>query len=100
MRRMPLALLASAVLAAMLLVGSFPLSTWMAQRHQISALSAQLRSIQRQNAALRSEAAKLSQPRYVGHLARSRYGLVPKGSRAYVVIPAPSKSTSPTRQKG
>lgn len=100
MRRLPLVMLASAVLAALLLVGSFPLSTWLSQQQQLSQLSARLRATQRQNAALAAQAAKLRQPSYVAHLARSRYGLVPKGSRAYVVIPPPQTATAPSRRAG
>ena len=80
-------LLSACALAVAILVGSFPLHTWLGQRHSLAAAAAQLRSLDSRNRQLEARASQLRQLSEVGLLARARYGLVPKGVEAFVILP-------------
>ncbi|MGH9101851.1 MAG: FtsB family cell division protein [Acidimicrobiales bacterium] len=91
MRRSLVVLAAALALAAAVLFGSFPAATWFHQRAELASSESQLGRLQHQDQALADQAARLRTDSAIEHLARQRYGLVPKGSRAYVVLPSPSK---------
>lgn len=104
LRRLPRVAVVVAVsltLAIVLLVGSFPLGTWLHQRAQLHQVSKQLAVLRAQNRQLASEAASLHDSGEIRHIARKQYGLVPKGSKAYVILPSarpapPARSSART----
>lgn len=98
--RAAVVVLVSLVAVVALLVGSFPLGAWLHQRAELRQVSQQLAVLRSQNRQLASQAARLRDSGEIRHIARQQYGLVPKGTKAYVILPsAPSASgrRSPTR---
>jgi len=79
--------------AALVLATSMPASALLAQHRTLSALTAQLRSLQAEDRALQAQVGRLGDPSTVEALARSDYGFVLPGQKAYVVLP-PAGSTS------
>jgi hypothetical protein len=76
------------VVVALFLLG-FPLRTYVEQRAALSGARQTAARLADQNAALRSEAARLQTPAEIGQLARERYGLVHPGQEEYAILPAP-----------
>ena len=93
-RRHRIALVVS-ILAAAAIVGAwFPVSTLLHQHEQLSAASAQLNRIDRENAALRHQEKELRTPSTLGRIAQGQYDLVPPGDQAYQVLPPSGSSGS------
>ena len=90
--RWPLAAVAALIVALFLL--GFPLRTYVEQRGALSAARETAARLADQNAALRSEAARLQSPAEIGQLARERYGLVHPGQEEYAILPAPVSTGS------
>lgn len=97
MTRRPAVILAGALLlAGVLLVTAFPMSSWLSQRSELASVQSRLEKLHSTSTSLANRAASLRNDAEIEHLARSEYGLVPKGSRAYVVLPAPQKDHAST----
>lgn len=91
--RVPVAL--AAVVAAVVLGTSFPLSTLLSQHHQLSAAAAQLRQVQSENRSLTEQQNQLNSQTAIDRLARQDYQLVSPGQTLYDVLP-PSGQAGPT----
>ena len=89
-RRIPVAL--AAVFALAVLATSFPLSSLLSQHHQLSAASAQLQQVQKENRALTEQQRVLDSNVAVTQLARGDYQLVSPGQTLYDVLPPSSKT--------
>jgi len=81
--------------AAVVLVTSMPVSALLTQRTQLSSTAAALTRARAADQSLGAEAAALRNPSTVAGLARTEYGLVPSGQKAYVILP-PAGSSSVT----
>ena len=81
--------LATLVFVAVLVVAVFPTRTYLAQRRSVSAATAQLTQLQRDNAAMQAEAAKLRTKSEIEQQAAENYGMVLPGQEVYHVLPAP-----------
>ena len=86
-------LLASLVVAAIVTVTSFPLSSLLSQRHQLDATQSQLVNLKTENGQLSSEASSLKSSGSVAEIARADYGFVQPGQKAYEVLPLSSGSS-------
>lgn len=86
-------LVAAIILALALVAGSFPVYAWVQQSAQLHQSADQLAALQAKNRQLAKEAAALRNPAAVERIAESQYGLTPKGSRTYVILP-PSTTTT------
>jgi hypothetical protein len=86
---------ARAVLAAAFIVGivivatEFPLGQLMRGRAAMAHATVQLTTLEAQNRALAAQVASLHQPSTIARIAHAEYGLVGKGERSVVVLPAP-----------
>jgi len=85
--------LVGVAIAGVLAVGSFPRKALSSEQSAVAQERAQLAALEHENAALVAEAAALRRPSTVERLARQELGLVPRGWRAYVILPpAPASS--------
>jgi hypothetical protein len=82
------------VIAGVVLLTSFPLAGVLSQRSALSSTGRELSLIQAENATLARQVAALAHPSAVAALARHDYGFVPKGQRAYDILP-PSSASAP-----
>jgi cell division protein FtsB len=82
------------VLAAVILLTSFPLAGVLSQRSALSSTTRQLATVQAENESLGRQASQLAAPATLNDLARHDFGFVPKGQRAYNVLPSSSPSGS------
>ena len=85
---------AAIVLAALILLTSFPLGGVLAQRSALSSTAHELTAVQADNASLGRQASLLAAPSTLNGLARHEFGFVPKGQRAYNVLPSSSRAGS------
>jgi cell division protein FtsB len=85
---------AAVVLAAVILLTSFPLSGVLSQRAALSSTARELTAVQAENQSLGRQASQLAAPSTLNELARHDFGFVPKGDRVYNVLPATSPSGS------
>jgi cell division protein FtsB len=99
-RRIRALIIGSALFSALVLGTSFPLSVLLSQREQLSSTAGQLKTIERQNSALRHEAQQLAKPSIIDEIARRDYGLVAPGSQAFEVIPMAGSSTAGSQGAG
>jgi cell division protein FtsB len=74
----------------------YPTRTFLDQRDQMNRERQQLSVLDRENAKLSAEAKKLQDDAEIERIARERYGLVRPGERPFVIIPAPTTSTTTT----
>jgi hypothetical protein len=86
--------------AAVVLATSMPVSALLAQHSQLASTSAALARTRAANRVLEQEARALGDPSAVAALARSEYGLVPPGQKAYVILPPPGASPSAVSGSG
>ncbi len=93
-RRARAVVLGAALFALVVLATSMPIGNLFSQREQLRSSSAELARLQSENSLLSHEARQLSERATVDALARSVYGLVPPGSKAYDILPASSESGS------
>ncbi len=75
------------MLSALILVAWFPGAALYRQHQQLASASAQLQRLDRQNAALKAEKARLTTSSEVARIARQQYELVEPGQQAYEVLP-------------
>lgn len=88
-------LLGSAALFALIVLAtSFPVSSLLSQRGQLTADAGQLATLRQQDAALTRQVAQLRKPSTIDGLARTDFGLVRPGQKAYTILP-PSSGSSP-----
>jgi hypothetical protein len=85
--------------AAVVLVTSFPLTGLLSQGTALSRAAHGLSTVEAQNRSLSAQAADLSDPATGDNLARQDYGLVPRGQRAYDVLP-PAAASQASRSPG
>ncbi len=85
---------ATVVFVCVVLLTSFPLSGVLSQRSALSGAAHELATVQAQNRALARQVSDLATPAAVDGLARLDYGFVPKGQRAYDILPSSSPSGS------
>ncbi|HXW32018.1 MAG TPA: hypothetical protein VEJ21_02920, partial [Acidimicrobiales bacterium] len=81
--------------AAVVLVTSMPVSALLTQHTQLSSTATALARARAADRSLGAEAAALGDASTVAGLARTEYGLVPSGQKAYVILP-PAGSSSVT----
>jgi cell division protein FtsB len=81
--------LVATVALAVLVIGVFPVRTWLAQRDQTARAEQRLAALQAANDALEQRLAALDSDAEIERLAREQYGLVVPGGAAYAVLPAP-----------
>jgi cell division protein FtsB len=99
-RRARSLLLGAIVLAAVVLLTSFPIEGLLSQRSSLSGAARELTTVQAENNALGRQVSALSNPSTVNDLARQDYGFVPKGQRVYDVLPSSSPSGSDVSSSG
>ncbi len=99
-RRARAVLLGAALFAVVVLATSMPIGNLLSQRQQLRSSSAELARLHAENSLLSHEAHQLSNTATVDALARSVYGLVPPGSKAYDILPASSASGSTSPAAG
>jgi hypothetical protein len=85
--------------AAVVLLTSFPLGELLSQGSALSSTAHGLDTVQQENRVLAGQAAALSNPSAVDNLARRVYGLVPRGQRAFDVLP-PSTASAASSKSG
>jgi cell division protein FtsL len=83
------------VLVGLLFAFVYPTRTWLDQRNETNKARSQLEVLRGENARLARESKRLSTDAEIERLAREKYGLVKPGERPFVILPAPSSSTTP-----
>lgn len=86
--------------AAVVLITSMPVSALLTQHHQLASTSAALSRAQAADRSLASETKALAGAGTVNGLARTDYGLVPSGQKAYVILPPAGASSSEVAGSG
>lgn len=84
------------VVIVVLFLGPGTIGIWMNQRNQTAALHDKISTIDRANAALAERKRQLKDPKTVAYLARRNYGMVPKGSKSYAILPQPQATVELT----
>ncbi len=84
----------------LVLVTNFPVRTLLSQRHQLTTTSAQVAALRADNRALSAEAAHLASGPTIDGLARSDFGFVQPGQKAYTVLPTAGSSPSSAALSG
>jgi cell division protein FtsB len=74
----------------------YPTRTFLEQRDEMHRAGQQLSVLDRENAKLEAEAKRLQNDAEIERIARERYGLVKPGERPFVIIPAPTTTTTTT----
>lgn len=83
---------ASLAVISLLFLGPGSIKTLISQRHQTQALQTKIATIDKANAALVERRRELNDPQTIAYLARQNYGMVPKGAKAYAILPSPTQS--------
>ena len=83
------------VLVGLLFAFVYPTRTFLDQRADTNKARTQLEVLQSENARLDRESKRLSTDAEIERLAREKYGLVKPGERPFVILPAPSTTTTP-----
>lgn len=83
-------LLASIVFVGFLLVAVFPSQSWLNQRREVAARSAEVRDLEAEQRTLERRISTLKTDAEVERLAREQYGLVRPGEEAYAMLPPPA----------
>lgn len=89
-----------ALFAGAVLLTGLPVSALLTQRNQLSTTSATLHSLQNADRTLSAQSRHLTSPSTVDGMARSDYGMVPPGQKAYVILPPPGSSASAVAGSG
>ncbi len=87
-------LLSVITLAAVLLFLVAPAQTWLEQRRQLNDAERDLAEVLEVNAGYEQRIADLQTDAEVARIAREQYNLVGPGQEAYVVLPAPTTTTT------
>lgn len=90
-----LAGLGAVVMLTLVFLGPGSFRVWSSQRSQTNDLNEKIEALDRANARLETRAAQLQDPEAIKELARRDYGMVPKGAKAYAILPAPEPDTRP-----
>lgn len=85
---------ASVVVIVLLFLGPGSFAVWSSQRSQTHQLDAKISALDEANASLAEQAKQLHDPQAIRELARRNYGMVPKGSKSYAILPSPSPDTA------
>jgi len=72
----------------------FPTRTWLDQRRQTQEIEQQVELFRAENQKLQEEQDRLQSDQAVERLARERFNLVKPGEQAYVIVPAPTTTTT------
>lgn len=86
-RLTPRATILALVLIAVLAYSVGPLQTFLGQRERLDRLEHQANLLERENAELRDQIARLNDPEYLERVARERLGMVRPGEIGFVVVP-------------
>ncbi|HAM01691.1 MAG TPA: hypothetical protein DCQ30_05625 [Acidimicrobiaceae bacterium] len=86
--------------AAIVLATSMPVSALLTQHGQLASTSTALDRAQAADRSLSAQAKALAKGVTVSRLARSDYGLVPSGQKAYVILPPAGASASEVAGSG
>ncbi len=89
--RVLLPVLATVLVAGVLVVGVFPTRTFLAQRATVAHADQQLNQLESSNAALRAEAKRLQTDAEIEQQARMHLDYAKPGEEVYHVLPAPQK---------
>ena len=90
--RLVTAVVGSAILLAVLLLGVFPTRSYLHQRESIDREKEKLAVLSRENARLAAKVQELQTDAEVERLAREQYNLVKPGEEAYAILPAPHEA--------
>lgn len=93
---MVLAGFAAVVLLTLVFLGPGSFRVWSSQRSQTSDLEARIEALDRANERLETRVEQLNDPEAIKELARRDYGMVPRGSKAFAILPAPSPDRLPS----
>lgn len=83
------------ILLILVFLGPGSFRVWSAQRAQTNELNEKIAALDLANSRLEARAAQLRDPEAIKELARRDYGMVPKGSKAFAIIPAPKVDPRP-----
>lgn len=84
---------AAVVVIMLLFLGPGSIGVFNSQRSQTAALNDKIATLDEANASLAKQATELHDPQAIRELARRNYGMVPKGSKSYAILPSPSSSS-------
>lgn len=90
------AVLAVVIVLTLVFLGPGSFRIWSSQRAQTKELNSRIDALDRANAQLEARAAQLRDPEAIKELARRDYGMVPKGSKAYAILPSPKVDPRPS----
>ncbi|HET8930192.1 MAG TPA: septum formation initiator family protein [Acidimicrobiales bacterium] len=93
--RMAVAGVGAIVLLILVFLGPGSFRVWSSQRSETSELNAKIEALDRANARMEARAAQLKNSESIEELARRDYGMVPKGSKAFAILPAPRPDKRP-----
>ena len=82
------------------LLTGLPVSALLDQHHQLATTSAALQGLQSADKELSAQSRHLTSPATVQQMARSDYGMVPPGEKAYVILPPPGSSAAAVAGSG
>ena len=90
--RLVTAVVGSAIVLAVLLLGVFPTRSYFHQRDAIEREKARVAVLDRENARLAARVSELQTDAAIERLARENYNLVKPGEEAYAILPAPQEA--------
>ena len=93
-RRARVALLGATVMAGAILIAELPIGELLHQRSDLASAQLQLKKVEANNSALRSDITALHKPSTIAAIAHAEYGLVKPGQRSYVILPAAGGKTT------
>ncbi len=88
-RRSVWVVLAAVTLLGVLVIGVYPVRTYLAQRTALQKAQQQLSVLETENAKLDQQASDLNTDSRIETLAREKYNLVRPGEEAFAILPAP-----------
>ena len=91
--------LGTVAVVVVILLFLFPVHTLIAQHNQSSADQRRLKGLSQENKQLNNQAALLQTPGEIQRIARSQYGLVKPGQRAFAILPPTSPPTTAKPRK-
>ncbi len=81
---------------AVYLLAVFPTRSYLLQRSQVRNTIAQVRAVESSNQTLQKKIDSMNSPSQIEQIARSHYGLIKPGEKAYVVLPPKDSTTTTT----
>lgn len=76
------------------LLAVFPTRSYLLQRSQVRNTISQVKAVENSNNALQGQINSMNSPSEIESVARSQYGLIKPGEKAFVVLPPNSPTTS------